>query len=169
MLLAGIHGLLNSGLKVLVELLDHIGPLLPALGNIIELLLHLGSEIVVQNLREIFHQEIVHHHTDICGEQFSLVATGHFLTTLGRNLDALKDINGVFALLTFLVTFLHVLTLLNGRDGGGVGGRTANAQFLQLMHKRGFRISERTLGETFRSTDLPALKNITGLHRRQHM
>lgn len=56
-----------------------------------------------------------------------------------------------------LFTFLHIAALLYGRDGGGVRGRTTDAQLLQLAHKAGFSVAGWMLREAFRSNNVLVL------------
>ena len=79
MLLTGIQRLVHYRFKALVESLHHTRPFLFALGNLIEVMLHLGSEVIVHDFLEVIHQEVVHHDTDICRQQFSLIRADQFL------------------------------------------------------------------------------------------
>lgn len=58
---AGVHHLVYGRLKLLVEVLHHVCPLLLAVGNLVELLLYLCREVVVHDSREVLHEEVVHY------------------------------------------------------------------------------------------------------------
>ena len=62
---------------------------------------------------------------------------------------------------------MDIFTLLDGRDGGRIGRRTANAEFLQFMHQRSFRIALRSRAETLCSQNLAACQRHAFLQRRQ--
>ena len=72
MFLTTVHGLLYNGLKTFIEGGHHFLPLFFALSNLIEVLLHLSGEVVVHNLLEMFHQEVVNHDADVSGEELAL-------------------------------------------------------------------------------------------------
>ena len=121
MLLTAVDGTFYRRFKLLVERVHHVRPLLITLGYLIEILLHLGGKVVIHNLCEVFHQEVVDHNTDIGRYQLTLLRTHNLLTGLLVDLLALQLINGIWTVLTFLVTLLHILTLLDGADGGRIG------------------------------------------------
>ena len=121
MFLTGIQRLVHYGFKALVESLHHTRPFLFALGNLIEVVLHLGSEVIVHDFLKVIHQEVVHHDTDICRQQFSLIRADQFLANRLLDLLALQRVDGVSALLTLLIAFMHVVALLDGGNGGGIG------------------------------------------------
>ena len=169
MLITAVHSLVDGGFKTLVEGLQHLCPGLVAFSNLIEVLLHLSREVIVHNAWEILHQVVVHHNADIRRHELALVRAGQLAAHFLRYLLALERIDSVHALLTFLVTLGHVLTLLDSRDGGGVGRRTANTQFLKLMHQRCLRIALRSLTEPFDGGNL-ATRQFRSLYQRgQHV
>ena len=120
MLVAAVHGVLHFRDEVVVERLHHIRPCLLALGDLIEVLLHLGGEVIVHDLIEVFHQEVVHYDTDVRRNQFALLGADNLLAGFLADLSAFQRDDGKGTLFTFLVTLLYVLTLLDGGDGGGV-------------------------------------------------
>ena len=73
MLTACIYHLVHFGFKTLVELFHPFVPLGIALCDIIEFLLHIGSKIVVHDVGEVLHQEVVDHDADICRQQFAFL------------------------------------------------------------------------------------------------
>ena len=149
MLRSFVHHLVYHRLKVFVEALHHLQPFLFAFGYLVELLLHTCGEVVVHNLWEVLHQEVVNHHTDICRQQLTLVRASHLSLCL-RSLNAIfQGVYHVCAFLSILVTLLHIFALLDGRDCWSIGRRTADTQFLKLVYKTCFSISGRTLAESF--------------------
>ena len=120
MLLTAVDGTLHRRFKLLVERVHHVRPLLITLGYLIEILLHLGGEVVIHNLCEVFHQEVVDHNTDIGRNQLTFLRTNHLLTGLLVDLLALQLIDSIRTILTFLVALLHILSLLDGADGGRI-------------------------------------------------
>ena len=169
MLAALVHGLLDGGLELLVEVLHHLLPLFVALGNLVELLLHAGGEVVVHDVLEVLHQEVVHHDTDVGRQQLALVRAGYLFLLLHINLDAFQRGHLIGAGLALLVALLHVFALLDGRDGRSIGRRTADAQLLQLVHQAGLGIAQRTLAEALGGCNLAAHQLLALAHRGQHM
>ena len=84
-------------------------------------MLYLGGEVVVHNLLEVLHQEIINHHTDIRGQELALFRADQFLAGFLRNLFAFQDVDGILTFFAFLVTLLHIFALLDGRDGWCIG------------------------------------------------
>ena len=72
MLLTAVDGTFYRRFKLLVERVHHVRPLLITLGYLIEILLHLGSEVVIHNLCKVLHQEVIDHNTDIGRYQLTL-------------------------------------------------------------------------------------------------
>src|SRR6266567_1779691 len=52
-----------------VELPDHLDPRRLGLGDVVELLLHLRGEADVDDVAEVFDQDVVDHHADVLGEE----------------------------------------------------------------------------------------------------
>ena len=121
MLLSAVHRLVHLRLEVFVEILQHVGPLLLAFGDGIEFLLHLGGEIVVEHIGEVFEQEVVHHESDVCRQQFALLAAHGLCLLCGWDGVSLQRVDGECALVALAVAFLHVSSLLYGADGWCVG------------------------------------------------
>ncbi len=71
-LAACFHHTLHFWFETLVEVLHPFGPLGLSLGDIIELLLYVGSKVIVHDVREVGHQEVVYHDTDIGREELAL-------------------------------------------------------------------------------------------------
>ena len=83
MLVVCVQGLLYLRVEVLVELLHGVGPHLLAFGDVVERLLHIGSEVVVHDGREVLVEEIVDHDACVRRHQFATLGTsGNFLFAL---------------------------------------------------------------------------------------
>ena len=82
MFAACLHGVFNRRLKVLVERLQHLVPVHLAVGYGVKLLLHVSCEVIVHDSREILHEEIVNHHTDVGRHQLTLLIASYFLLIL---------------------------------------------------------------------------------------
>ena len=79
MLVTVFDGPFHRGFKLFIERQHHIRPFLVTLGNLIEVLLHLGGEVIVHDLRKVLHQEVIHHHTDIRWKELSLLRADNLL------------------------------------------------------------------------------------------
>ena len=73
MLGALVEGLLDGGLEVVIEVLDHGVPLLLALGNQVEVLLDAGREVIVHDGGEVLHEEVVDDGAHVGGDELALV------------------------------------------------------------------------------------------------
>ena len=73
MLSTGVDDFFNGGLELLVELMHHLVPLRFAFGNLIEVLLHVSREVVVHDIGEVLHEEVVHDDADVGGQQLALL------------------------------------------------------------------------------------------------
>ena len=98
----------------------HVCPLLLAVGNLVELLLHLGGEVIVHDGGEVLDEEVVHYDADVCREKLALLVASHLHLACLRNLESAERVNDITSLLAFLVALHHVLALLNGGNGRGV-------------------------------------------------
>ena len=153
-LIALVEHLLALRFEFLVELLHGLLPVLLAFGYLVEVLLHVGREVVVHDILEVGNEEVVHHCSCIRWKELTLLIAHYFaLLALLDVLASLQREQLVGTLLTLLVALLHVFALLDGGDGWRVSRRTTNAQFFQLLHKRSLCIAKRTLREAFRSLD----------------
>ena len=161
------EGLLDRFVEIVVEALQHILPLDITFGNVVKLLLHLGGETVVHDRLEVVLQIFVHHDADVGREEFVfLVAVFLFLGFLFDMIffeDELAEV--AFAALTGLPH--HIFAFLDGGDGGGVGGRTADAKLFQLLHEAGFGVSRRRLGKFLHGLNLGVSQRVAHFYRRQ--
>ena len=166
---AGVDDFFHGGLELLVELMHHLVPLRLAFGNLIEVLLHVGREVVVHDIGEVLHEEVVHDDADVGGQQLALLRAGHFLLRLRGDLLAFQCVDGERALLALLVAFVNVFALLDGGNSRCIGRRTADAQLFELVHQRSLRVADGTLAETLGSGDLFACEHVAHLHGRQQV
>ena len=119
-----------------VERLHHALPIVLAGGDVVELLLHLGGELEVHDGREVFLEEIRHDHADVGGEQLGPLRSGHLSVVLCANAAIGLQVEGLeLPLLAFAVLLDNVAAFLDGADGGGVSGRAANLQLLELLYR----------------------------------
>src|SRR3712207_7064252 len=150
-----------------VEVLENGSPFHFAFGYLIEFFFYGSGKIVIEYIRKKLCQEVVHHCSGICGEEFPLFRTGGFRMAGFFHPIVFEGEHIEFALFAFFVSFLHILALLNGGDGRSIGRRTADAQFFERTYKACFGISCRALGETLRRNDGTRLKRLSLLQWRQ--
>ena len=93
-----------------------MGPVFFAFSNLIELLFNLCREVVIHDAWEVLHKEVVHHGTYIGRNELALVGSSHLRLAIGRQFAVLQSVDAEATLGTFLVTLLHVATLLYGAD-----------------------------------------------------
>ena len=120
MLRAGVHHLVYCRLKLLVEVAHHVCPLFLAVGNLVELLLHLCGEVIVHDGGEVLDEEVVHYDTYVGGQKLALLIASHLHLACLRDLESAERVDDITSLLAFLVALHHVLALLDGGNGRGV-------------------------------------------------
>ena len=148
----------------LVETSEHYTPILLAFSDHVELLFHFGGEVEVHHRGEVLHEEIVHHHADIGGEELLFLRAGVLGGRDIRNgvLGKGEDAVGPFG--PFAVLLDHVVLALHGTDGGRVGARAADAQFFELLHEAGFGVARCRPIETLRGDHLAQAEVLALLH-----
>ena len=72
------HGVFHSHLERLVEALEHGAPVQLALRDDVEFSLHVCREVVVEDVGEVLEQEVVHHQSDVGGEELAAFLTRVF-------------------------------------------------------------------------------------------
>ena len=164
---AHLYRLLHDGVKQFVEGSNRFVPLHLAFGNLVELLLHLRGEVVVDHRWKILHQEVVHHHPDVGGQQLVLVGTGDLLFHRVLNRSLFEGEHIVTSFLPLHTPFIHILAVHDGGDGGGIGRGTTDAQLLHLAYKSSLGVAWRSLCETLRGGGLRHLQPVTLLYRWQ--
>ena len=101
-------------METLIEVGDFLVPNDIALSHLIELVLDLGREVVVHDVGEILHQEVVYYHAHIGGDEFALLDTEE-LTLLARgDLAVLERDDFIFTLVALVLALLDIIALLNG-------------------------------------------------------
>ena len=169
MLRAGIHDLLHLRFKALIEGFHLLIPLCFSLCNLIKLLLNLSGEVVVHDIWEVIHKEVVYYDTNVSWDKFTLISTSHFLFSLGCNLQSKQWINNILALFTLTITFLHIFTLLNRWNRWGVSWWTTDTEFFKFTYKTCFRIAVRTLWITLCWYNFTTFQFLTFMHYWQCM
>ena len=144
------HGVFHSHLEGLVEALEHGAPVQLALRDDVKLGLHVCGEVVVENVGEVLEQKVVHHQADVGGEELSALLACVLLFRGGLESLAVQRQHAVFPLHPVAILFHHVASLLHDVDGGGVGGRAANAQFLEPLDQTCLRVPRGVLAEPLR-------------------
>ena len=112
-----IHHLLYGRLKFSVEVLHHVGPLLLAVGYLVELLLYLGGEVIVHDGGEVLHEEVVDNDAYVGRQQLALLIARKLHLACRCDDESAQCVDDVRALFALLVTLYNVLTLLYGGDG----------------------------------------------------
>ena len=76
----------HGRVEIFIEILQDGGPLLFSFGYLIELLFNAGSKVIVEDVGEIFHQEIIDYRTCIGRHQFGFFGSCNFRLRNVRNL-----------------------------------------------------------------------------------
>ena len=116
MLGLGIHRLFHQRMEILIEHIHHTVPLLLAFCHLIKFLFHTGCEVVIHNVREVIHQEVIDHNTHIGRQELRFFVTRHFRLSSLSDLVIFQFQYIVRTLHPFLTTSFHITSLLNGRD-----------------------------------------------------
>ena len=141
------EGFFDLFVKGSVKLTDHLVPYLFAFGDIVEIFLHIGSKIIVEDIGKMVHQEIVDQHTDIGWKKFGFFVAGIFRFYRFGYLVIFQGDQGIVAGNARAVFFHHVFSFLDRGDGRGVGGGASDAQFFQFFNQGCLGVTERLLGE----------------------
>ena len=117
----------------------------------------------------MLHEEVVDDGADVGGQQLAFVRAGGLGAHLLGDLLALQQEDAVLVLLAFLVALDDIFALLDGRDGGGIGRRAADAELLELMHERGLGVALRSDAVALGGADFAACQLLALAQRRQHV
>ena len=150
-----------------IELANHIGPLHLALGNLVELLLDAGREVVVHNRGERLFQIAVDHHTDVGRCQTALLLTDILREHLALDILAVECQLLVGALNTLLVLLYNVTAIDDRGDRRCIGRRTTDTQLLQTLNEQCLVVARRSLSESLRCHDRLRLQRLTHCQRGQ--
>ena len=112
-LLGHLHGLVKRA----VELLQHLLPLQLAVGDVVELALHVCGETVVEYFGKVRHQEIVDKHANVGREQLVLLRAGDLGLRLRTDAFVFQGQHAVGAFFALSFFFHHIPALLYRRDG----------------------------------------------------
>lgn len=101
---------------------EHAAPVEVAVGDLVELFLDFGGEVVVEDGGEVVGEVVGDEHPDVGGEEFVLLGAGG-LALLGALEGAVRGEgqDGVVAFRAFAVFFDDVAAVDDGGDGRGVG------------------------------------------------
>ena len=111
------------------------------ISNFIELLFHRGGKIEIHDVLKILFQKVIYNHPDICGEKFAFLKPIFFLNHLFVKWNhPLRPAEPCHAQIPFRSSFTTYSLLLNGGNGGGIGGGTADSQLFHFLHQAGFGI-----------------------------
>ena len=141
---------------------DHI-----AFSHSIEFFFNTGCKVIIHYRREVFHQEVVDNCTDIRRHQLIAVCPYYLFLFSIFDLSFSQCYDTICTFRTFLVTFYHIFAILDRLNSRSISRRTADTQFFQAAYKAGFRITRRTLCETFRSHDIIQCQHLVQFYRRQ--
>ena len=164
-----VEGFLHLGFEIFVEVANEFGPVFLSVGHGVEVFLNVGREIIVHDFWEILRQEVIDHDADIGRDEFALLRTGFFCIDLLGDFArvALEFQDAIFSRRAFFLSLRHILALLDGGDGGGVGGRTADAEFFHFVHQGGFGVTRGLLRETLAGRDFLRCERFSFLHWRE--
>ena len=108
-------------MEALIKIRDFLVPYHIALGHLIKLVLHLGSEVVVHDRGEILHQELVYDHAHIGGNEFSLLDPEQLALLAGTDFSSFEGDDFTIAFVAFLLSLLDILALLDCGNDGRIG------------------------------------------------
>ena len=134
-------------MKSFVEVFHDSSPFLLSVCHFIKLFLNIGCEVIIQNIREVFVQKVVYYSSDIRRNQFRFFCSYYFSMYGISYLFVFECQYIKWPLFSRFIAFLHIFTLLDGRDSRCICWRTPNSKFFQLAYQAGFGIAWRTLGE----------------------
>ena len=157
----------HQRMEIFVEHFHHVGPFLFSFGHLIKLLFHTGRKVIIHNLREILHQEVIDHTTYVGRYQFRLFASAHFRLHGFFYFFSCQLQQHILTLHAFLVTFFYIPSLLDGRNGRCISRRTTDTQFLQFTYQAGFRVAGWSLTEALYSRNFFPLQYLSDFHLRQ--
>ena len=154
----------------LVKLTNHLSPSLSAVGNVVKVLLHLGREVVIHNIRKVLHKELVHYGSDVGGEQLALLGAQVLNLLLAFNLLArLQGERGDVVILRRAVFLDDIFALQYRRYCRRVGRRTSYAEVLEFLHQACLRVARRMLSVVLTSLSLGQTQVVAVLHRGQYV
>ena len=140
-------------MELIIESLHDRSPFYFSFRYFVKFLFYTGGKVVIQNIREVFGKEVIHHSSCICRKEFRLFCSRHFIVTFIFNLIVFQCQHIKCTLFTVFISFFHIFALLNSRNRRSVCGRTTDTQLFQFTYKACFRIAWRALSETFSGND----------------
>ena len=80
----------------------------------VKIFLHLGSEVVIQDVCKVANQEVVYDHPYVGGNQFSLVRPYRFTQGFFGNFASLQNQLGIFPRRSLNTALFDIATVLYG-------------------------------------------------------
>ena len=65
-------------MKLAIKIPDHILPVLATLGYVIKFFFYLGGKRVIDYIREMLYQKVIHYHSDIGREKLVFISSCNF-------------------------------------------------------------------------------------------
>ena len=157
---------LDGAVEIIIEILDDLIPHPLAVGYVVEILLNLSGETIVHDALEVLVEIVGHDDADILCEQFAFLLADSFGFCLACDVFPFENKYFVAAALSLAVTLGYISALHDGRDGRGVGRRTADAELLELLDQAGLGVAHRPRGEAFHCVDFFTLHLLSYRDRR---
>ncbi len=142
-------GFVDKRMEVAVEVFHLLLPGQLTLSYIIKFLLHLGREVVIKYVGEVFCQKFVDHHAGIGRHKLTLGRAGLLGGLALFHLAIGKCQHSVVAGCAFAIAMRHVFAGYDGRDCRSVGGGSAYAEFFHLLHESSLAVACRSLRKPF--------------------
>ena len=117
----------------------------------------------------MLQQKVIDDQSDVCREQLSALLAGVLGGGFRLDRRPRKRQNAIVSGGAVAVLFHHVAALLHDVDGGGVGRRAADAQFLQSLHKAGLGVARRVFAKTLGGNNGLTGHGLPFGHRGQHV
>ena len=95
----------------------------------------------------MLEQKIVHHQTDVGGEELAALLPCIFGCGLRLHRWTRQGQDAVITWRAISVFFHHIPALLHDVDGRSVGRRASDAQLFQTLHQTCFRVTRRVFAE----------------------
>ena len=103
----------DAGMESLVERLNFLVPNHIALGYLIKLILHFSREVIVHDVGEVLHKEVIDHHTHIGRHQLALFNAIDFGLLAEGDFPVLECEGFTLTFLALIFTLLHIVAVLD--------------------------------------------------------
>ena len=157
----------HTVVELAVEAVHHVLPIFSTGCDFVKLLFDLGRKVEVNHVGEMLDQEVVDHHGNIGREEFVFLCSRIFC--FGAVLEGTSGNEHLHILAwgAFSCLLVDVVALLYRRNGWGISRRSADAQFLQFLYQRGFRVAWSRSAEGFSSLHFFQAQGLSYRHRRK--